>query len=214
MVEISSWVFRPVSWVSPGGTSEVGRRRRLWTLIVCVAALNLVAMCPFLVLSPLIAQQKLRGAAAWSAIAFGCAADSMRGSALVMRMHPAHPSAPLSSAPWHSLLPLPTRGLPPGPAAHRGGSACRNTGRRVQCAAQRDATDPRPRAPGLQNRLGQHARLPRRSTPRARASWAPRPSHLTPHRPHRGSAGRRTGSNHRTRGTDRVPVAEPATGRC
>src|ERR1039458_3392341 len=113
MVEISSWVFRPVLWVSPGGTSEVGRRRRLWTLIVCVAALNLVAMCPFLVLSPLIAQQKLRGAAAWSAIAFGCAADSMRGSALVMRMHPAHPSAPLSSAPWHSLLPLPTRGLPP-----------------------------------------------------------------------------------------------------
>src|ERR1017187_1402958 len=105
MVEISSWVFRPVSWVSPGGTSEVGRRRRLWTLIVCVAALNLVAMCPFLVLSPLIAQQKLRGAAAWSAIAFGCAADSMRGSALVMRMHPAPPPHRFPRRPGtHSFL--------------------------------------------------------------------------------------------------------------
>lgn len=66
------------------GVQEVGRRW-LWTSIVYVAALNLVAMCPFLVLGPLIAQQDLGGAAAWSAIAFGYAAGSMRGSALVVR---------------------------------------------------------------------------------------------------------------------------------
>jgi hypothetical protein len=67
------------------GVQEVGRRRWLWTSIVYVAALNLVAMCPFLVLGPLIAQQELGGAAAWSAIAFRYAAGSMRGSALVVR---------------------------------------------------------------------------------------------------------------------------------
>ena len=73
------------------GVQEVARRRWLWTSIVYVAALNLVAICPFLVLGPVIAQQELGGAAAWSAIAFGYAAGSIGGSALVLRWHPAHP---------------------------------------------------------------------------------------------------------------------------
>jgi MFS family permease len=73
------------------GVQEVGRRRWLWTSIVYVAALNLLAICPFLVLGPVIAQQELGGAVEWSAIAFGYAAGSIGGSTLVLRWHPAHP---------------------------------------------------------------------------------------------------------------------------
>lgn len=73
------------------GVREAGRRRWMWTSILYVAALNLLAVCPFLVLGPVIAQQELGGAAAWSAIALGYAAGSIGGSALVLRWDPAHP---------------------------------------------------------------------------------------------------------------------------
>lgn len=56
-----------------------------------VAALNLVAVCPFLVLGPVVAQQDLGGATAWSGVAVGYAAGSIGGGVLVLRWHPARP---------------------------------------------------------------------------------------------------------------------------
>ena len=78
-------------WAALLGVQEVSRRCWLWTSIVYVAALNLLAICPFLVLGPVIAQQELGGAGAWSAIAFGYAACSIGGSVLVLHWHPAYP---------------------------------------------------------------------------------------------------------------------------
>ena len=74
------------------GVTETFRRRWLWTSIVYVATLNLVAVCPFLVLGPVIAQQQLGGAAAaWSTIALGYASGSIGGNALILRWSPPHP---------------------------------------------------------------------------------------------------------------------------
>jgi len=73
------------------GLTETVRRRWLWTSIVYVATFNLVAICPFLVLGPVIAQQQLGGAAAWATIALGYAAGSICGNALVLRWSPQHP---------------------------------------------------------------------------------------------------------------------------
>lgn len=73
------------------GLTETVRRRWLWTSIVYVATLNLVAICPFLVLGPVIAQQQLGGAAAWSIIALAYAAGSIGGNALVLSWSPQHP---------------------------------------------------------------------------------------------------------------------------
>lgn len=73
------------------GLTETVRRRWLWVSIMYVAMLNLVAVCPFLVLGPVIAQQQLGGAAAWSLIALAYAAGSICGHALVLRWSPQYP---------------------------------------------------------------------------------------------------------------------------
>lgn len=91
------------------GVAEVRRCRWLWTSILYVAALNLLGVCPFLVLGPIIAQQQLGGAAAWTVIALGYAIGSIAGSSLILRWRPRHPlrtafSAAFALSPFLYLL--------------------------------------------------------------------------------------------------------------
>ena len=91
------------------GLRETVRRRWLWTSIAYVAGLNLVAICPFLVLGPVVAARDLGGATAWGLIGAGYAAGATAGSALVLRLHPRHPLrtaflAALALVPFLALL--------------------------------------------------------------------------------------------------------------
>jgi hypothetical protein len=63
----------------------------LWRSILYVAALNLVAVAPFLVLGPVIADAALGGARAWTAIAIGYAVGGIVGSGLALRWRPRYP---------------------------------------------------------------------------------------------------------------------------
>jgi MFS family permease len=82
---------RSVLLAALAGVREVVGRRWLWTSIGYVACLNLVAVCPFLVLGPMIARTDLGGLRAWTAIALGYAGGGICGSALALRWQPRHP---------------------------------------------------------------------------------------------------------------------------
>lgn len=73
------------------GVSEVLRSRWLLTSITYAAALNVLGVCPFLVLGPVIAQQQLGGAPAWTAVTLAYATGSIAGSSVTLRWHPRHP---------------------------------------------------------------------------------------------------------------------------
>jgi len=73
------------------GVREACARRWLWTSILYVGALNLVAICPFLVLGPVIADTALGGPRAWTAIVVGYAVGGIGGSAVTLRWQPRHP---------------------------------------------------------------------------------------------------------------------------
>ena len=84
-------------------------RRWLWTSVVYVAGLNLVGVCPFLVLGPVVAEAELGGAGAWAAVGLGYAAGGTAGSALVLRHAPDRPlrtafTGALALAPFLLLL--------------------------------------------------------------------------------------------------------------
>ncbi|MGZ4616185.1 MAG: MFS transporter, partial [Actinomycetes bacterium] len=91
------------------GVREAFARRWVWTSILYVAALNLVAVCPFLVLGPVIAGSTLGGPRAWTTIAIGYAVGGICGSALALRWSPRHPlraafAAALALSPFLFLL--------------------------------------------------------------------------------------------------------------
>ncbi|MDT5024143.1 MAG: hypothetical protein QOE61_569 [Micromonosporaceae bacterium] len=73
------------------GVREAFARRWLWTSILYIAALNLIAVCPFLVLGPVIANTDLGGPGAWTAIVLGYASGGIAGNALALRWQPRHP---------------------------------------------------------------------------------------------------------------------------
>jgi predicted MFS family arabinose efflux permease len=86
-------------------------RSRAWLLTYCahVALLNAIAVSPFLVLGPLVAQRHLGGATAWSALAVSYAVGGLAGNSFVLRWQPAHPLrtafvASLAMSPLLALL--------------------------------------------------------------------------------------------------------------
>ena len=76
--------------LGPGRHRRTARRRWLWPSIGYVAGLNLVAVCPFLVLGPVIADAVLGGPRAWTTIAVGYAVGGIGGSAVALRWRPRH----------------------------------------------------------------------------------------------------------------------------
>jgi MFS family permease len=72
------------------GLGEAFARQWVWTSILYVAALNVVAVCPFLVLGPVVANE-LGGPGAWTAIAVGYAVGGMGGNAVGLRWRPSRP---------------------------------------------------------------------------------------------------------------------------
>ncbi|MDA8297739.1 MAG: MFS transporter [Actinomycetota bacterium] len=90
------------------GWRAVRERQWLWTYVGHVALLNTLAVCPFFVLGPLVAQRQLGGAAAWAAIAMGYAAGAFGASLVTLRRQPARPmrSAYLASLALSPLLVL------------------------------------------------------------------------------------------------------------
>lgn len=91
------------------GVREALARRWLWTSVLYVAPLNLVAVCPFLVLGPVIADTALGGPQAWTATAVGYAGGGISGGAAALRWQPRHPlraafGAALALSPFLLLL--------------------------------------------------------------------------------------------------------------
>jgi MFS family permease len=73
------------------GVREAFARHWLWTSILYIAGLNLIAVCPFLVLGPVIANDQLGGPGAWTATVLGYAIGGIGGNALALRWRPRHP---------------------------------------------------------------------------------------------------------------------------
>ncbi len=91
------------------GVREAFARSWVWSSIVYIAALNLIAVCPFLVLGPVIAGTELGGPRAWAAIVIGYAAGGIGGNVLALRWQPRHPlraafTAALALSPFLFLL--------------------------------------------------------------------------------------------------------------
>ncbi|MCS7479660.1 MFS transporter [Umezawaea endophytica] len=86
-------------------------RARPWlqATTIQVAVLNGACLSPFLVLAPVIADQRLGGALAWGFIANGYAVGALLGSALALRWRPRRPllvavTIPIALAPLLALL--------------------------------------------------------------------------------------------------------------
>lgn len=86
-------------------------RARPWlqATTVQVAVINGVCISPFLVLGPIIAEQRLGGPLAWAFIGNGFAVGALLGSALALRWRPRHPlrvavTIPVALAPLLVLL--------------------------------------------------------------------------------------------------------------
>jgi MFS family permease len=91
------------------GWSAVRRRQWLCTYTAHVALLNTVAVSPFFVLGPLVADRHLGGAAAWAAIAASYAVGALAASGVTLRWRPHRPllaaySISLAFAPLLALL--------------------------------------------------------------------------------------------------------------
>jgi predicted MFS family arabinose efflux permease len=90
-------------------------RRWLWAIVVQFGLVNAVFTGAFSVLGPVVADQRLGGAASWGAIAAAEAAGSVAGAALMVRWRPAwllraaSLAVPLLALPLLALaVPLPT----------------------------------------------------------------------------------------------------------
>ncbi|WP_344578866.1 MFS transporter [Nonomuraea roseoviolacea] len=94
------------------GVREVAGRSWLWIWIVHVALTNLIAVAPVLVLGPYVADERLGGAPAWSAIGIGYAVGGLAGGVVGARWRPARPMVAalaffLLMAPLPALLAVP-----------------------------------------------------------------------------------------------------------
>lgn len=93
------------------GWAAVRERHWLCTYAAHAALLNTVAVSPFFVLGPLVADRHLGGAPAWAAIAIGYAVGGLCAAALTLRWDPTRPIAAavassLALAPLLTLLAL------------------------------------------------------------------------------------------------------------
>jgi len=95
------------------GWAAVRERQWLCTYAAHVALLNAIAVSPFFVLGPLVADRHLGGAPAWAAIAIGYAVGSLVAAGLTLRWTPARP---ISAAVASSLALAPLLALLAGPA--------------------------------------------------------------------------------------------------
>jgi MFS family permease len=75
------------------GWAAVRQRRWLCIYAAHVALLNAVAVSPFFVLGPLVAQRHLGGAPTWAAIAIGYAVGALAGAGITLRWRPRRPLA-------------------------------------------------------------------------------------------------------------------------
>jgi MFS family permease len=73
------------------GLAEVTRRSWLLMSIIHVSLTNLIAIAPFLVLGPYVADKHLGGAPAWSAIGIAYAVGGLVGGAVAARWKPSRP---------------------------------------------------------------------------------------------------------------------------
>lgn len=95
-----------------GGLMEVRRRPWLWVWIIHVALGNVIVISPILVLGPYVADLRLGGAPAWSAIGIAYAVGGLAGGLLGTRWRPARPMVAallffLLLAPLPALLAVP-----------------------------------------------------------------------------------------------------------
>jgi hypothetical protein len=91
------------------GYSAVRQRRWLCTFTAHASLLNAIAVSPFFVLAPLVADRHLGGAAAWAAIAASYAVGALAASGITLRWRPRRPlfaaySISLAFAPFLALL--------------------------------------------------------------------------------------------------------------
>ncbi|WP_030275646.1 MFS transporter [Streptomyces sp. NRRL B-24484] len=75
------------------GWTEFRSRTWLWLTTVQAGLFNLLVWAPFLVLGPLIAQQRLGGAAAWGTVMAAYGAGAVLGGLLVLGRRPRRPLA-------------------------------------------------------------------------------------------------------------------------
>lgn len=81
---------QPLLGMVKAGIGEATRRTWVWVSIVYTAVLNVAAVCPFLVLGPVVAND-LGGPGAWTAIAVGYAIGAIAGNTIGLRWRPRHP---------------------------------------------------------------------------------------------------------------------------
>jgi predicted MFS family arabinose efflux permease len=94
------------------GWRAVRSRSWLLTYAIHTALLNGLAVAPFLVLGPLVAERHLGGAPSWAAIGVGYAGGGLAGNAVVLRWRPRRPMAAtllsaMALAPLLAILALP-----------------------------------------------------------------------------------------------------------
>jgi MFS family permease len=73
------------------GWREFSSKRWIVAAVLHIGLLNLVALAPFFVLGPLIADKRLGGAPAWAAVAICFALGAIAGGLLATRIRPARP---------------------------------------------------------------------------------------------------------------------------
>lgn len=95
------------------GWTAVRERQWLRTYAAHVALLNGIAVSPFFVLGPLVADRHLGGAPAWAAIAIGYALGSLLAAGLTLRWSP---TRPIAAAVASSFALAPLLALLAGPA--------------------------------------------------------------------------------------------------
>ena len=69
-----------------GGVAEVRRRRWMWSFMPALTAYHLIALPCVLALGPVIADQRLAGAASWAAITVGFGVGTILGGILSLRV--------------------------------------------------------------------------------------------------------------------------------
>jgi MFS family permease len=74
-----------------GGLREAAARRWVWASICYVASINLMVICPFLVLGPVVADRDLGGPGGWAAVVIAYAAGGIAGNAAALRWRPRYP---------------------------------------------------------------------------------------------------------------------------
>jgi len=73
------------------GWHEFTRRQWLWTVVSAAAFINAAVGVTFGLAGPVLAKDRLGGAAAWSWVLAGYAAGTLGGVLIAMRVRPAHP---------------------------------------------------------------------------------------------------------------------------